>query len=141
MYPTGQEKGVVPDFIFGLIWLIFFLGLFNAVFSFLQEVSGGQIQWLRPLAPPGIYLGTFRSPNNFSEFLEMVIPLAMGLLIVQNYADVKKFSRRLGVKTARRTSLVQYKGIAFNLIGHQDQETFAKRPLLPNLALMVSADG
>ena len=46
----------MPDFIFGLIWVIFF----------------------------------FKSPNNFSEFLEMVIPLTMGLLIVQNYAEVKR---------------------------------------------------
>jgi hypothetical protein len=112
-----SKKGVVPDFIFGLIWVIFFLGLFNAVFSFLQEVSGGQIQWLRPLAPPGIYLGTFKSPNNFSEFLEMVIPLAMGLLIVQNHADVKKFSRRLNVKTARMAALFSKTGLlSFGII-------------------------
>jgi len=112
-----SKKGGVPDFIFGLIWVIFFLGLFNAVFSFIQEVSGGQIQWLRPLAPPGIYLGTFKSPNNFSEFLEMVVPLAMGLLIVQNYADVKKFSRRLGVKTARMAALFSKTGLlSFGII-------------------------
>ena len=126
--PSGQKgnrqrgsgrsrKGGVPDFIFGLIWVIFFLGLFNAVFSFIQEVSGGQIQWLRPLAPPGSYLGTFKSPNNFSEFLEMVIPLTMGLLIVQNYADVKKFSRRLGVKTARIAALFSKTGLlSFGII-------------------------
>jgi len=126
--PSGQKgnrergldrsrKGAVPDFIFGLIWLIFFLGLFNAFFSFLQEVSGGQIQWLRPLAPPGSYLGTFKSPNNFSEFLEMVIPLTMGLLIVQNYADVKKFSRRLSVKKARIAALFSKTGLlSFGII-------------------------
>ena len=114
--PSGQ-KHAVPDFIFGLIWVIFFLGLFNAFFSFLQEVSGGQIQWLRPLAPPGSYLGTFKSPNNFSEFLEMVIPLTMGLLIVQNYADVKRFSRRLGTKTARMAALFSKTGLlSFGII-------------------------
>ena len=114
--PSGQ-KHAVPDFIFGLIWVIFFLGLFNAFFSFLQEVSGGQIQWLRPLAPPGSYLGTFKSPNNFSEFLEMVIPLTMGLLIVQNYADVKRFSRRLSVKTARMAALFSKTGLlSFGII-------------------------
>jgi O-antigen ligase len=114
--PSGQKR-VVPDFIFGLIWVIFFLGLFNAVFSFLQEVSGGQIQWLRPLAPPGSYLGTFKSPNNFSEFLEMVIPLTMGLLIVQNYVDVKKFSRRLSVKKARIAALFSKTGLlSFGII-------------------------
>ncbi len=126
--PSGQKgnrrrgsdrprKGVVPDFIFGLIWLIFFLGLFNAFFSFLQMMPGMQIQWLRPLAPPGSYLGTFKSPNNFSEFLEMVIPLTMGLLIVQNYADVKKFSRRLSVKTARMAALFSKTGLlSFGII-------------------------
>jgi hypothetical protein len=112
-----SKKGVVPDFIFGLIWVIFFLGLFNALFSFLQRMPGMQIQWLRPLAPPGIYLGTFKSPNNFSEFLEMVIPLTMGLLIVQNYADVKKFSRRLNVKKARIAALFSKTGLlSFGII-------------------------
>ena len=112
-----SRKGAVPDFIFKLIWLIFFLGIFNALFSFLQEVSGGQIQWLRPLAPPGSYLGTFKSPNNFSEFLEMVVPLAMGLLIVQNYAEVKRFSQRLGAKTARMAALFSKTGLlSFGII-------------------------
>ncbi|RZB29834.1 MAG: hypothetical protein SRB1_02114 [Desulfobacteraceae bacterium Eth-SRB1] len=112
-----SRKGAVPDFIFKLIWLIFFLGIFNALFSFLQEVSRGQIQWLRPLAPPGSYLGTFKSPNNFSEFLEMVVPLAMGLLIVQNYAEVKRFSQRLGVKTARMVALFSKTGLlSFGII-------------------------
>jgi len=80
-------------------------------------VSGGQIQWLRPLAPPGSYLGTFKSPNNFSEFLEMVIPLTMGLLIVQNYAEVKRFSQRLGAKTARMAALFSKTGLlSFGII-------------------------
>jgi hypothetical protein len=114
--PSGQKRAV-PDFIFGLIWVIFFLGLFNALFSFLQEMPGMQIQWLRALAPPGIYLGTFKSPNNFSEFLEMVIPLTMGLLIVQNYAEVKKFSRRLAVKNARIAAFFSKTGLlSFGII-------------------------
>ena len=76
-----------------------------------------QIQWLRPLAPPGIYLGTFKSPNNFSEFLEMVIPLAMGLLIVRNYTDVKRFSQHLGAKTARMAALFSKTGLlSFGII-------------------------
>lgn len=112
-----SKKRIVPDFIFVLIWVIFFLGVFNAAFFFLQKVSVGQIQWLRPLAPPGSYLGTFKSPNNFSEFLEMVMPLTMGLLIVRNYADVKKFSRRLAVKNARIAAFFSKTGLlSFGII-------------------------
>ena len=94
-----SKKGVVPDFIFGLIWLIFFLGLFNAVFFFLQKASGMRLVWLGSIAPStGNCLGTFKAFNNFSEFLEMVVPLAMGLLIAQSYLNVQRMSRVHGVK-------------------------------------------
>ena len=114
VYYRGRER---ISIVVGLIWAIFFVGLFNAIFSFLQGMSGGQIQWLTPLAPPGEYLGTFKSPNNFSEFLEMVIPLTMGLLIAQNYLEVKKFSRRLGAKMARMAALFSKTGLlSFGII-------------------------
>ena len=116
---NNRKKGAVPVIavFLGLIWTIFFLGLFNALFSFLQGASGGQIQWLRPLAPLGEYLGTFKSPNNFSEFLEMVIPLTMGLLIVRNYMDVKRFSHHLSTKYARIAALFSKTGfLSFGII-------------------------
>jgi O-antigen ligase len=107
-----SRKGVVPDFIFGLIWVIFFLGLFNAVFFFLQKASGMRLVWLGSIAPStGNCLGTFKAFNNFSEFLEMVVPLAMGLLIAQSYLDVRRMSRVHGVKFAWAISLFSKTGL------------------------------
>ncbi len=113
-----SKKGVVPDFIFGLIWLIFFLGLFNAVFFFLQKASGMRLVWLGSIAPlTGNCLGTFKAFNNFSEFLEMVVPLAMGLLIALSYLDVKRMSRVHSVKFSWVVSLFSKTGLmSFGII-------------------------
>ena len=115
---SRSKKGAVPDFIFGLIWVIFFLGVFNAVFFFLQKASGMQLVWLGPFAPStGNCLGTFKAFNNFSEFLEMVVPLAMGLLIAQSYLDVKRMSRVHGVKFSWIAALFSKTGLmSFGII-------------------------
>ena len=115
--PSGQKRAV-PDFVFGLIWVILFLGLFNAVFFFLQKASGMQLVWLGPFAPStGNCLGTFKAFNNFSEFLEMVVPLAMGLLIAQSYLDVRRMSRVHGVKFSLVTALFSKTGLmSFGII-------------------------
>ena len=105
------RSGRMPFFT-GLVWLIFFLGLFNALFFFIQKASGMRIMWLGPLAPPtGNCLGTFKAYNNFSEFLEMVVPLSMGLLILQNYRETGKSFFRRSVVLSRIASLFSKSGL------------------------------
>jgi len=109
---------VLPNqFIVSLVWTIFFLGVFNTFFFFLQQTSMGHIQWLLPLAPPGIHLGTFKSPNNFSEFLEMAVPLAMSLLIAQHYHDMKRMPLINGSRVIWISALFSRSGlISFGII-------------------------
>lgn len=64
-----------------LILVLCGLGLFNVLVFFVQIIGDGTYIWMESMAPWGSYLGTFKSPNNFAEFLETVVPLSLGLIL------------------------------------------------------------
>lgn len=88
-----------------LILVLCGLGVFNVLVFFVQILGDGTYVWMESMAPWGSYLGTFKSPNNFAEFLETVVPLALGLILCR-YAAARSAGTGSGPADAevRRTS-------------------------------------
>ncbi|MCK9274572.1 MAG: O-antigen ligase family protein [Syntrophales bacterium] len=87
----AADRRRVPRFVYALLWTVFGLALVNSVLFFFQKAAGTALQGFDIGSVRGAVAGTFRSPNSFSQFLEMAVPLAMGLLVAR-YGDTSQLA-------------------------------------------------
>ncbi len=68
--------------------LFVIVGLAEALFGFVNYFTKGQFGYFRPAVPWDYAVtGTYVNRNHFAGLMEMVIPLALGLLIAQQQSD------------------------------------------------------
>lgn len=74
-----QEKSINR-----LILAIIAVGSFEAIYGLLEFLSGHQyIFWFKKIHYTTVPTGTYINRNHFAGYLEMVIPLTLGMLIIQ----------------------------------------------------------
>jgi O-antigen ligase len=83
------------------------MGFFLAVFGIIQHYSwNGKIYWVRELTHGGNPFGPYVNRNHFAGYMEIVIPLTIGLLLAESPSRVGRISvkERFLRWTSERTS-------------------------------------
>jgi O-antigen ligase len=65
-----------------LVWFLLVLGFVVSLFAIVQHFTfNGKLYWLVPLPAGGAPFGPFVNSNHFAGFVELVMPLGLGLLL------------------------------------------------------------
>ena len=73
--PRGLRRGLLHGLLHGFAWFGFVLSIVSVVAYY---TSSGSILWLFPSPYPDVW-GPFLSRNNFAQFLELALPVALWL--------------------------------------------------------------
>jgi len=64
-----------------LVWFLILLGFFIGLFGIVQHFTfNGKLYWIRKITGGGIPFGPFVNRNHFAGFMELTVPLGLGLL-------------------------------------------------------------
>lgn len=62
-------------------WFLVWLGFFVAIFGIMQHLTfNGKIYWVRALPRGGFPFGPFVNRNHFAGFMELIVPMGLGIL-------------------------------------------------------------
>lgn len=75
-----------------LVWFLISLAFVVSIFAIVQNLTwNGKLYWLRPLTHGGQPFGPFVDRDDFAGFVELILPLGLGMLVF----DGERHERRL----------------------------------------------
>jgi O-antigen ligase len=75
-----REKGDLKM----LVWFLIIFGFLTGLFGIVQHFTfNGKLYWVRKMTEGGIPFGPFVNRNHFAGFMELVVPLGLGLLVTR----------------------------------------------------------
>jgi O-antigen ligase len=67
-----------------LVWFLILFGFAVALFGIVQHFTfNGKLYWVRKMTEGGLPFGPFVNRNHFAGFMELIVPLGLGLLVTK----------------------------------------------------------
>ena len=131
-----------------IINAVIILGSFISIFCIFQKYTGAaRIYWLDPAGSAPLASGPFANRNNFAGYINMIIPLSLGYLLVDTSLSRKimygfsagVMSLALFMTTSRAGILVYFATLTFFLLAARLREDVRSKSKIVWLIILIFA--